>query len=271
MISFPEMSEVLETKKAIYDREVVLGDNLMFANIVPVVNKNKLIGVVASFRKKDELYHLAKELSNIKEYSNMLRAQTHEFSNILHTIAGLLQTKAYQEALELITKESRTHEHFIKLLVNIVNDPLISAIIIGKYNYAQEMKIQLKIDEDSSMKEIPDHIDREKLITILGNLLDNAFESVMQNKEKPKIVSLFMTDIGFDLIFEVEDSGKGIDKNIVDKIFYRGISSKRDAGRGIGLYLVAKNIEFLNGKIDIDESELGGASFTVIIPKKKDI
>jgi sensor histidine kinase regulating citrate/malate metabolism len=267
IIDFPELFEVLDTKTPIYDREIKICDTLMVANIIPVINKSKVIGVVASFRKKDEIYHLAKELSNVQEYSNMLRAQTHEFSNTLHTIAGLLQTGAYQEALELITKEARKHEGFIKTLVNIVNDSLISAIIIGKYNYAQEMRIQFKIDENSSMKEIPEHIDREKIITILGNLIDNAFESVIKNEDKPKIVSLSMTDIGYDLIFEIEDSGSGIEDEIADKIFNRGVTTKGDKNRGIGLYLVANLVESLNGQIDIDESELGGVSFTIIIPK----
>ncbi len=264
-----EMIEVLETKEPMYDAEITINNMEMVANIVPITDKGKVIGAVSSFRKKDELYHLAKELSSVQKYSEMLRAQTHEFSNTLHTIAGLIQTEAYKEALELITKEAKTHEGFIKMLVNIVDDPLISAIIIGKYNYANELQIQFKLDKDSSMKDIPENIDRGKIITIIGNLLDNAFESVMKNKDKPKIVSLFMTDYGHDLIFEIEDSGSGISQEIADKIFQKGISSKKEKGSGIGLFLVAKKIKELNGEIDIDVSEMGGASFTVIIPKQR--
>ena len=259
------LCEVLQTGKPAKDEEVVVNGVPLIVNMFPIIHKSEVTGVVASFRNKDELYRLAKELSRVKEYSEMLRAQTHEYSNKLHTIAGLIQIEAYADALDMIIREASGYQEFVKLMTSTMKDPLLSAIIIGKYNYAKEHDIEFTIDPDSSMNDIPESIDREKLVTILGNLFNNAFEAVMDADDKR--VSISMTDFGDDIIFEVEDSGEGISFDSRAKIFEKGFSSKEDSGRGLGLFLVDKLVKDMNGSVEISSSQLGGAAFTVIITK----
>lgn len=261
------LDNVLNAGAPTKDKELMINDIPLIVNMYPVVHNKSVIGAVASFRKKDELYRLAKELSRVKEYSEMLRAQSHEYSNTLHTIAGLLQIEAYTEALEMIIKESSDYQDFIKLMTSTITDPVISAVIIGKYNYAHELNITFQIDPDSSMTDIPDHIDRNKIVTVLGNLFDNSFDAIQKSGHQLKQVNLSMTDLGDSLIFEVEDSGEGVDNNLIHKIFEKGVSSKDGSDRGYGLYLVNDIVNAFNGSINISDSELGGAAFTVIIPK----
>jgi len=261
--------EVLETGVANVDVEMEISGTRVIVNMFPIKHEDVKMGVVASFRKKDDVYRLAKELSKVKDYSDMLRAQTHEFSNKLHTISGLIQIEAYQEALELITKEASGYQKFFKLMNQVVSDPMISAIIIGKYNYAQEHDIEVEINHDSTMKDIPEWIDREKLVTILGNIFDNAFEAIYESTSDVKKVNLFMTDMGDELIFEIEDSGCGISPELAKDIFKKGFSTKSKSNRGYGLHIVNDIITQMNGTISISDGELGGALFTVAVPKDK--
>lgn len=263
------LKHALTTGESEHDQErLVNGQELIF-NIVPVLKDKKVKGLVASFRRKDELDRISHELSSIQEYSELLRGQTHEYSNKLHTIAGLIQIEAYQEALELVSQESSGYEDIIKFLTKAVPHPVISAIMLGKYNRARELKISFEIDQESTMKDVPGWIKQEKIVTIIGNLLDNAFEAVLEQAPEKRHVELSFTDLGNDIIFEISDSGPGIPSHRLDSIFEKGISSKGSSRRGLGLYLVKQRLDELDGFVSVSSEESGGTLFSVIIPKTK--
>jgi sensor histidine kinase regulating citrate/malate metabolism len=117
------------------------------------------------------------------------------------------------------------------------------------------------------MIDIPENISREKIVTILGNLLENAFEAAQEKNSGAHTVQLSMTDIGNDLIFEVEDSGSGIEVESTDLLMQHGFTTKSGAGRGIGLSLVHQNLEYLGGHLTVVRSSIGGMRFTIYIPK----
>lgn len=262
------MLDVLQTKESHVDEQIKIGNHELIVNRVPIFQSDDLIGVVSSFRKKTEIDQLTKELTQVHRYAEALRAQTHEYSNKLNTISGLIQLGSYREALEFIHKETAEYQTVVKQLMRAVPDTMIAAILLGKLNRAQELKINFHIDEESSMKDVPNHINREKLVTILGNLLENAFEAVLVTNHKEKRVQLFMTDIGNDLIFEVEDNGSGISEELIEIIFQKGVSTKKGEGRGMGLFLAHQAVQYLDGYMTVENKELGGAIFTVIIPKR---
>ena len=262
-----KLSRILTGGAQRVDQELSVNDATMIINTVPLLDKEKIIGAVASFRRKDELDILAKQLSQVKEYSQMLRAQTHEYSNKLHTIAGLIQIGHKKEALELIGRESAGYQGLIAFLAKAVPHPVLAAFMIGKYNHAQELRVNFTIDPDSQLVDVPADLNREKILTILGNLLDNAFDAALKKGLQPA-VKLSMTDVGNDLVFEIEDSGEGITDELNTKIFEKGFSTKH-TDRGQGLYLVQKALQELKGQITLSDGELGGALFSVFIPKKK--
>lgn len=259
------LSRILTGGAERFDQEIEVNGTPMIINTVPMMDQDQIIGAVASFRRKDELDILARQLSQVREYSEMLRAQTHEYSNKLHTIAGLLQIGHEKEALELIGRETAGYQGLIAFLAKAVPHPILAALILGKYNHAQELRIQFKVDDDSQLQDVPRDLSREKLVTILGNLIDNAFDAAL-NGPAPASVVLSMTDIGKDLVFEIEDSGPGVEVELLEKIFEKGYSTKQN-DRGQGLYLVRRALKELNGQITIAKSELGGAMFSVFIPK----
>lgn len=267
---FPESKilDALKTGESQLDKALILGDKEIIVNRIPIISGKEVSGVVSSFRDKNELDIVAKKLAKVKQLSEMLRIQTHEYSNKLHTISGLIQIGAYQEAIDLIGSETSGYQNLINTLMDIVGDPVLAGTILGKYNRAKELKISLSIDPNSSMHDIPETIKREHLVTILGNIFDNSFEAVLPLPSSKRRVTLFMTDLGNDLIFEVDDSGQGIPEQDIAHIFSKGFSTKQREGHGMGLYLVDKTAKVLGGTVSVGASELGGAAFTVIIPKK---
>ena len=261
------MLEVLKSGEEQFDQEMIIGGIEVIVNRVPIWQNGRVAGVVSSFRRKDEIDRMAQELTQIQEYSEVLRTQTHEYSNKLHTLAGLIQLGSPQEALDLIGRETSGYQELLGTLAETVPEPLLSAIILGKYNRAQELRINFQLDPESRMIDIPKKINREKIVTILGNLLENALEAAQENTSGKRMVQLSMTDFGNDLIFEVEDSGSGIEDESVDLSLQHGFTTKSGTGRGIGLSLVHENLKYLGGHLTVVRSSLGGMRFTIYIPK----
>ena len=259
-----ELSRVLAEGAQVPDREIEVRGRSMVVNARPMAGG----GAVASFRPKDELDVLARKLSHLQEYSEIMRAQTHEYSNKLYTIAGLIQIGALQEALELVMTEVSGYQELIRTLAESVPDPVVSGLILGKFNRARELKIRFLFDPESSLHDLPERVEREHLVTILGNLLDNAFEAVRDTSGERE-VRLFLTDLGADLIVEVEDSGPGIAPEVMERLLDKGVSTRNGFGRGMGLHLVDHALGSLGGQISFGRGDLGGALFVVSIPKER--
>lgn len=267
---YSPLMDIIKKGEAVFDEEFWLNEEFFIANYMPIKNeKGSITGWVSSFRSKSELYRLTQELSQVKQYSEALRAQTHEYSNKLYMVSGLIQLESYQEAIDFISREFDVHQNLINFLKQEIPDVMIGGLLIGKFNQANEVKIYFEIDPDSSFKDIPITIKRDNLTTIIGNLIDNAIEAVLKPCAPAKNVKIFFSDYGKDLMIEVEDSGIGILPEYQDKIFEMGFSTKtvEKGSHGIGLFLVQKIIKKLNGYISYSPNPEGGSIFTVIIPK----
>lgn len=261
--------DVLKTGQPQFDQEVWHNNHNIIANRLPLKQGELITGVVSSFRRKDELDLVSQQLTRIQQYADSLRSQTHEYSNKLHTIAGLIQIGATNEALELIGQESQDYQELIQLLVKAVPDPIIAGCLLGKYNRARELGLQLFIDSESHMTELPRFLPREHLVSIIGNLIDNALEATLKHRGPGGKITLSMTDIGNDLIFEIEDQGAGIPQEYESRIFDKGVTSKTEDGHGIGLHIVKKLLLGLNGTITLSQKNGEGSYFTVFIPKHR--
>ncbi|WP_408009244.1 sensor histidine kinase [Pseudalkalibacillus sp. A8] len=258
------LHKILKSKETIINQEFHYKDKILIVNTQPILEDGEQVGVVASFRDKTEIKKMVDALSEVRQYSEDLRAQAHEFTNKLYVILGMIQLGKHAEAIDLIQEEAKLQEHHTELLFKNIKDDKVQAILLGKLAKASEKKINFKIDEESTMRPLPDHIGFSPLIIILGNLIDNAFEAVANSTVKE--VTFFVTDIGNDIIFEIEDSGKGIKNGAEYNIFQKGFSVK-GKNRGYGLANVKEEVELLDGSIEWTNSYSGGAIFTVILPK----
>ncbi|MQR96270.1 ATP-binding protein [Fictibacillus phosphorivorans] len=260
--------DVIASGKNEFDEQMKLGNTKVVANRIPIIDdRHQVVGAVATFRNRDELFQLNEELAQVKSYSEGLRAQTHEFSNKLYLISGLIQLGSYQEAQDIITKESNVHQHFTQFIMNHISDPYIGGLLIGKFNRSKELRVEFTIDPSSHLKDIPNSIDRQLLVTIMGNLIDNSMDAVVDSKTNEPIVKISLSDFGEQLIIEVEDTGEGITEETANMLYKKGFSTKgRD--RGYGLYLIKQAVEVLDGHIFFERTKAGTTLFTVIIPKE---
>mgnify|MGYP000023437871 FL=1 len=253
---------------AVFEQEVWFNKKPFIVNRLPLLNQTQVIGLVASFRPKDELDLVSQQLNHMQQYADSLRSQAHEYTNKLHTIAGLIQIGASDKALSLIGQENQAHQVLIKLLMDTVTDPVLAGCLLGKFNRAKELGLELYIDPESHMNDIFEHIPRDQLVSMIGNIIDNAMEACLMKNAHGKKVSISMTDYGTDLIFEVEDQGPGIESNLHSLIFTKGYSTKKGEDHGIGLHLVQKLAERLGGYVAMEHAPLGGSLVTISLPKQ---
>ncbi|MFJ8065672.1 ATP-binding protein [Psychrobacillus sp. NPDC096426] len=260
-----KIDDVLQTGKTAHNVEVLINEKMFIFNLIPIIENGNVVGVVSSFRDKTELKKLMNTITEVRDYSEGLRAQTHEYANKLYLLSGLLQLERYQDALEFIQKESITHQQQNQILFNQIHDANVQAILLGKLGKASEKKITLVIDAGSYVDPLPSHIEVADIVTIIGNLIDNALDAVAHQKEKR--VNFSITGLGNDIIIEVTDNGKGISDDLLESLFTMGYSSKGE-NRGYGLYNVKRIVESLGGTIEVSNERNGRSIFTVYLPKK---
>ncbi|WP_335338739.1 sensor histidine kinase [Lentibacillus amyloliquefaciens] len=148
-----------------------------------------------------------------------------------------------------------------------VADPVVQGMLQGKINQGNELAIDISIHPDSQLNHQYHGIKQEALITGLGNMLENAIESVKHNQEEEKQITIFFTDLGDDVVMEVDDSGPGITEEDATYIFEQGYSTKEKENGGTGLALSRHIVRQAGGEIMLEEGEMGGACFVMIIPK----
>jgi two-component system, CitB family, cit operon sensor histidine kinase CitA len=226
-------------------------------------------GWVVSFRSQDDIHTLSAQLSQIKQYVENLRTVRHEHLNWMSTMSGLLQMKEFDRALEMVKTESSSHQVLIDMVRTAFSNRQIAALLFGKYHRARELGLSLHFIPGCQLGILPPTIGENELAAIIGNLLDNAFEASLKNPDGDKQVEIYLSDEGDDLILEVADHGCGIDPQLQDSLYKRGISSKNSDEHGIGLYLVATYVKQSGGTITIENNPPRGTLFTVFISKTR--
>lgn len=261
------LPKVMESGEGHFDRPMEIRGKKAIVNRIPIRVGDEIVGAVSSFRLQSDIDRLAEELSQVKQYTEALRAQTHEYNNFLYTISGLIQLNSYDEALGLIHIETAEHQSLIQFMTKRLQDPFLGGIVIGFLNRSKELKVRFILDEDSYIEKLPSHLQKNLFVSIIGNLVTNGFEAVENLSEEERVVRVFIFDNGEEILIEVEDSGHGISENILDVIWQEKVSTKNDDNRGYGLAKVKENVDDLGGNIALERGDLGGALFIVSIPK----
>ncbi|GAA1189895.1 sensor histidine kinase [Brevibacterium paucivorans] len=248
---------------------------------------------VVTVRDHTELRKLTGELVSIRSFSDSLRSQTHEFANRMHIIASLIETGSPEEALEFATQAVAHTSTAPEDLLGGFNQPVLAALVYTKLAQAKEDNIDLHVDASNLDSRIPG--DERDLVTVIGNLLDNAFDAVSRPDipaERKQVELTMSGSSASGYIVTVRDDGPGIPDEAVDQIFERGWSTKHDGvehdtgqgaktqgSRGVGLDIVVQAVKRLGGAIDVDgglgdeaeHGELRGAEFSVWLPSESDV
>ncbi|NHC22283.1 GHKL domain-containing protein [Nocardioides sp. IC4_145] len=263
--------ELLSGGTEVHDRVLVVAGRVLVTNRNRVRHDGRPTGTVTTVRDRTELLALQSELSARQSVTETLRAQTHEFSNQLHTISGLLQLGEPDEAARMISTLTRRRAAISDAVTARVDDPAVAALLIAKTSAAAERHMWLGLTDDTRLPRL-DHELSADLGTVLGNLVDNAVEAVATTgrvgRRARVDVHLALEEDGTAVV-RVADTGPGVPSDQTEAVFRRGFTTKpSDAGgRGIGLALVQVVCERRGGSVSVQPREEGpGAVFTARLP-----
>ena len=237
---------------------------------VPVKEDEHVIGAIAVLHNRAEYTKLMEDLSGTRYLVDSMRANNHDFTNKLHVILGLIQMEMYNEASSYIQNITMVQRENISKVMNAVNEPAIAALLIGKIARASELNVSFVLREGCYYSSADMNLPSEMLITVIGNLLDNAFDAMNENGDyqaQKELMFGIYSKPGAVLI-TVDDTGSGISKEDIAHIFENGYSTKGE-GRGTGLYQVKSMVENFGGKITVETQEGVGSSFSVSFAKEK--
>lgn len=243
----------------------------VIANREAIRSGDELLGAIISFRSKDEIATLNAQLTQIKQYVESLRTLRHEHLNWMSTINGLLQMKEYDKVLAMVQGESQAQQQLIDSLRGAFADRQVAGLLFGKVQRARELGLTMTIVPGSQLHQLPEGLDSTEFAAIVGNLLDNAFEASLRTLQGNKVVELYLSDEGDDVIIEVADQGCGVPEALREKIFEQGVSTRTDepGEHGIGLYLIASYVRRCDGVITLEDNSPCGTLFSLFLPKVK--
>jgi two-component system CitB family sensor kinase len=251
--------EVLTGRVEGADQTIVVGERVLVANRMPVEVRGGPIGAVVTLRDRTELEGLLRELDDVRSLADALRSQEHEFSHRLHVIGGLIELGRYEEAVQFINRSSAMQQTLAASVVGNVGDPVLAALLLGKAAVASERGVELTV---SAVTKLPEDLgDVRGLVTVLGNLIDNAIDSGAGR------VDVALDVVDGELVLGVHDTGPGIDPALSEEIFRDGFTTKVASGstrRGLGLALVSQEVRRRGGRISVENQD--GALFTVVVP-----
>ena len=243
-------------------------DNILI-DAIPIKENDSVIGTVGILHDRKEYTKLMEDLTGTRYLVDSMRANNHDFTNKLHVILGLIQMEMYSEATSYIQNITMVQRETISKVMNCINEPAVAALLIGKIARASELDVKFVLREGCYYSSADISIPSEILVTVIGNLIDNAFESMNDmnyNGQKELLFGMYSKPGA--LLITTDDTGSGIEEGNIDRIFENGFSTKGN-GRGTGLYQVKKLVENAGGNINVESQKGVGTSFTVSFKKIK--
>lgn len=264
------LRDVLTGTIAGKDQVILTDDFCLTVNRMPVMLAGKPNGAVITLRDRTELAGLLRELDTVQGLTDALRAQQHEFSNRMHTVAGLLELGEHEEAVRYLTDLTGAEAAMAESLRERIASPLVVGLLLAKSTIAAERGIDLEVTSESWLGEIP--LREQAVTTILGNLIDNALDALSGDGFEPGRAGRVEVAIVEDhdaIRISVVDNGPGLPSGAAATVFIDGFTTKPGRGdvhRGLGLALVHRIVQRLGGEISATEGP--GAEFAVRLPKE---
>ncbi|WBO63781.1 sensor histidine kinase [Streptomyces camelliae] len=251
------------------DEVHLTASRVLVVNTSPVSGGERR-GTVVTLRDVTELQALTGELDSERGFTQALRSQAHEAANRLHTVVSLIELGRAEEAVEFATAELELAQALTDQVVAAVSEPVLAALLLGKTAQANERGVELVVSPDSRLDDgvLPEDLSSRDLVTILGNLIDNAVDAA-QGSIGARVTVTAYASAG-EVVLRVADTGPGVDPDHADLVFQRGFSTKPagPGGRGLGLALVRQAVARHEGSLTVTEGEEGGAVFEVRLPSR---
>jgi sensor histidine kinase regulating citrate/malate metabolism len=232
--------------------------------------------VVTTLRDRTELVTLQHDLGSSMQATDTLRAQTHDFANRLHTVSMLIQLGDTDAAVDYIDAVSRDRSQLDSTVLTRITEPAVAALLIAKTSLARERGADLTLTPESELPRVDDLLAAD-LVTVIGNLVDNALDAVTGTPIRVVEVDIHAITVEGDgpgpaLLGEVRiavrDTGPGVDSALSNRVFEAGVTSKpgteNGADHGFGLAIVKLVATRRGGRVDFRNDD--GAVFEAVLP-----
>lgn len=241
------------------DIPLEIGGRHFLGSIRPM-GDTRLAGTVIAFRDSRELQRLGEELTGVRRYAQALRATTHDFKNKLHVISGLLQTGDIETLATYVRELVDLREAATGPLLEQVREPVLAGFLLGKQSEARELSIELKLMAETDLPPAAGDCDIHGLVSVVGNVLDNAFEAT--SGRQGAVVAVTLAFDADTLAISIQDNGHGMDAETLAAARIAGVSSKGDQ-RGLGLHLADTRLAAIGGTLRL-YSEPGSGTLVEI-------
>ena len=253
----PALAQLLESGREAVDEVHLTSSRVLVVGQAAAARDGRSLGTVATLRDTTELQAVTGELADVRSLTEALRSQAHEAANRLHTVLTLVELGRPEEAVRLAVAELQASQALTDQVVGAVGEPVLAALLLGKSSAASERGIEFVVAGPTAVP--PLDLDPLELVTVVGNLLDNAIDAALAGAV-PRRVEVTVRTEQRDLVVQVADSGPGLAADQVPLALGPGWSTK-GAGRGRGLALVQQVVARHGGTLDIT-----GSVFVVRLP-----
>lgn len=254
-----------------HDEICVFNHLTVIASRVRILLEGELQGWVITFRDRKDIDSLSVQLSQVKRYADNLRILRHEQLNRMSTLAGLLHLGHYDQALGYIQAQTEHTQELLDFISGRFHSPTLCGLLIGKCARAREKGVTLSFDPACEMARAFRGLGEAELISVIGNLLDNAIEATQRAEAPHDPVEVLIRLNERELIIEVADRGVGISPALRDRIFEPGFTTKRRGDHGIGLHLIASYVKLAGGTLEVSANTPRGTIFSLFIPDAPDV
>jgi two-component system CitB family sensor kinase len=241
----------------------VVGTRVLVTGQRPAEREGRQIATVTTLRDRTELEGLVRELATVRGLADALRAQAHESANELHTVVGLVELGRHDDAIAFATSRIGVTQDEVDVVQQRIGDPALAALLLAKAAACRERGVHLVLDRSSDLP--GGLVPSEDLVTIVGNLIDNALDALADGAGG-SIEALLRAE-NERILLRVRDDGPGIPSEALEHVFEAGWSTKPGTAagrRGLGLALVSTAAARLGGHVEAANDD--GAVLTVDVP-----
>ncbi|MGZ4451380.1 MAG: sensor histidine kinase [Nocardioides sp.] len=254
-----EIKEMLTAEPAPVGAVCALEGRVVVADRIAVTREGRDLGRVLTLRDRTDLDAASRELEATRALTDALRAQSHEYRNRIHALGGLLHLGHIEQAQHYLDELSIDLSPVAGL-----GDPYLSGLVAAKRAIASESGVRLDVEASTYVDgTVVAPLD---VVTVLGNLLDNAIRAAAGGERRPAYVELTVASDGPDLVMHVLDSGPGVAPLDVSRIFERGFTTRSHGATEHGYGLAVARLTARSHRGDVSLADPGGgevgATFT---------